>query len=69
MIALLEPTELLLEEENNGNYGNRLALMEEFKSLPFGAVWDKYCKDMKVPVGADWIAEVQDYEEKVLVNR
>ena len=69
MIALLEPTELLLEEENKGNYGNRLALMEEFKTLPFGAVWNKYCCDMKVPAGADWIADVQDYEDKVLRNR
>ncbi len=69
LIALLEPTDLLAAEENAGNYGNRLALMEEFKSLPFGAVWDKYCLDMKVPVGADWLVDVKAYEEKVLKNR
>jgi L-rhamnose isomerase len=69
LIALLEPTDHLVEEENKGNYGKRLALMEEFKSLPYGAVWDKYCFDMKVPAGADWIEDVQDYEEKVLSKR
>jgi L-rhamnose isomerase len=69
MLALLEPTELLQEAENKGNYGDRLALMEELKSLPFGGVWDKYCKDMGVPVGADWIEEVRAYEEKVLSGR
>lgn len=69
MLAMLEPTDLLIEAENSQNYGNRLALMEEFKSLPFGAVWDKYCLDMGVPVGADWLADVADYEEKVLNNR
>ncbi len=69
MLALLEPTELLQQAEDKGNYGDRLALMEEFKSLPFGGVWDKYCKDMGVPVGADWIEEVRAYEEKVLSGR
>jgi len=69
LIALLEPTDLLLEAENAGNYGNRLALMEEFKSLPFSSVWNKLCIDKKVPVGADWIKDVQEYEEKVLLKR
>lgn len=69
MIALLEPTDRIVEEENKGNYGNRLALMEEFKMLPYAAIWDKYCYDMQVPVGTDWINLVNDYENKVLKNR
>lgn len=69
MIALLEPTEHIVEEEDKGNYGNRLALMEEFKTFPFAAVWDKFCLDMKAPVGADWLQDVKEYEEKVLKNR
>lgn len=69
LIALLEPTDLILEEERKGNYGGRLALMEEFKALPFGAVWDKYCYDMNVPVGADWLLNVKEYEENVLLKR
>lgn len=67
--AFLEPTALLLEEENKGNFGNRLALMEEFKTLPFGAVWNKYCLDNNVPVGVEWIKSVADYEENVLSKR
>ncbi|HEY5585082.1 MAG TPA: L-rhamnose isomerase [Ruminiclostridium sp.] len=69
MIALLEPTNMIVTEEDNGNYGNRLALMEEFKTLPFGAVWDKYCFDMGVPVSADWLKNVKEYEESVLLKR
>lgn len=69
MIALLEPTELLVAEEDKGNYGNRLALMEEFKALPFGAVWDKYCSDMGVPAGAEWLEEVKKYETDILSKR
>ncbi|MGE5582850.1 MAG: L-rhamnose isomerase [Bacillota bacterium] len=69
LIALLEPTEMLLAEENKGNYGNRLALMEEFKALPFGAVWDKFCYDMNVPVGSDWLRIIKEYEDDVLSKR
>jgi L-rhamnose isomerase len=69
LIALLEPTHLIVEAENKGNYGNRLALMEEFKTLPFGAVWDKYCMEMQVPTGNDWICQVEKYEKEVLAKR
>ena len=69
LFALLEPTQFLIEAENKGNYGERLGLMEEFKTLPFGAVWDKFCLDMNVPVGSDWLKEVRQYEEEVLLNR
>ena len=69
MYSLLEPTHLLVEAEEGGNLGNRLALMEEFKSLPFGAVGNKYCADNNVPVGTEWIQEVKKYEEEVLSLR
>ena len=69
MMALLEPTHLLREAEDNGDLGRRLALMEEFKSLPFSAVWDKYCLDQGVPVGAEWLNRVDEYEKQVLSQR
>jgi len=68
-ISLLEPTDLLINEERSGNFGNRLALMEELKTLPFAAVWDKYCYDNKVPIGAAWLNNVKEYEDKVLLKR
>lgn len=69
LIALLEPSDLILEAENKGNYGSRLALSEEFKTLPFGSIWDKYCLDSGVPVGSDWIAEAEEYEKNILSKR
>lgn len=69
LIALLEPTELIAGKEARGEYGDRLALMEEFKTLPFGLVWDKFCFDMKVPTGAGWLDDVKRYEETVLSKR
>jgi len=69
MISLLEPTDLLVREEEDGRLGNRLALMEEFKSLPFTAVWNKYCYDQDTPVGVNWLSEAGKYEESVLLKR
>ena len=65
LIAMLEPIEMLRGFEINGDYTSRLALLEEIKTLPFGAVWDEYCRRMNVPVGDQWLKEVRDYEAKV----
>jgi L-rhamnose isomerase len=69
LYSLLEPTHLLVEAEKNGNFGNRLALLEEFKGLPFAAVWNKYCQENNVPVGTAWLDEVKKYEDTVLTMR
>jgi L-rhamnose isomerase len=65
LIALLEPTEKLREMEMSGDFTSRLAILEELKTMPFGAVWDYYCSKMDVPVGPDWLKEVRDYEARV----
>jgi L-rhamnose isomerase len=67
--AMLEPVEALKQAELEGDYTTRLALTEEFKTYPFGAVWDYYCAKMGVPVREDWIAQVKQYEKEVLVKR
>jgi len=69
LIALLEPTEMLRNFEINGDYTSRLAMLEELKTLPFGAVWDYYCLKNNVPAGMDWLKQVKQYEEKVLSRR
>jgi L-rhamnose isomerase len=69
LIALLEPIEKLRNFENAGNYTARLALSEEAKSLPFGAVWDYYCHRQSVPVAVDWLTEINAYERDVLSKR
>jgi L-rhamnose isomerase len=67
--ALLEPTGSLRRLEAEGDYTARLALLEEAKMLPFGAVWDYYCASTGAPVGAAWLDEVRQYERQVLSNR
>ena len=69
LIALLEPQEKLREFENAGNFFARLALMEELKCMPFGAVWDFFCLKMGVTSGESWIEEIQRYEAEVTSKR
>ncbi len=65
LAALLEPTETLQQLERDGDYTARLALMEEQKTMPLGAVWNHYCQTSSVPVGAQWLEKVREYEANV----
>ncbi len=69
LLALLEPAARLQAAEAEGDFTTRLALLEESKSLPMGAVWDYHCARKGVPVGAEWLADIKQYENKVLAAR
>ncbi len=69
LIAMLEPTKRLRRMEIEGDYTSRLALLEELKTYPFGAVWDYYCMKQDVPIGLDWMARTRQYENEVLSRR
>jgi len=69
LISMLEPVEKLQQMEADGDFTSRLALLEELKTLPLGAVWDYYCARLDVPVGAAWLAEVKTHEKNVLSKR
>ena len=67
--ALLEPLPLLRKYEANGQGFERLALLEECKSLPWNAVWDMFCLKNGVPVGEAFIADIEKYEAEVTSKR
>lgn len=67
--ALLEPSEKLIAYENAGNYFARLALLEAEKTLPFGAVWNRYCEECSVPSDLQIIDEIMNYEKSVTALR
>ena len=69
LYALLEPTDKLLSLEENGLWFERLAILEELKTKPFGAVWDYYCFINEVPVAEDYIQHIKDYERDTLSKR
>ncbi|MGI6174291.1 MAG: L-rhamnose isomerase [Christensenellales bacterium] len=67
--ALLTPHDAMVKAEAEMDYTTRLALQEEAKTLPFGAIWDAYCEKNGVPVGEAWLATVKKYEKDVLSLR
>jgi L-rhamnose isomerase len=69
LLALLEPIGTLRKLEAEGDFTSRLALLEEAKTLPHGAVWDYYCESQGAPVGMVWLEDVKRYEKDVLSKR
>lgn len=69
LLAALEPTKKLTKLEKDFDFTSRLELTEEYKTYPFGAVWDEFCARNKVPVGEKWIAKVKKYTKDVLSER
>ena len=69
LAALLEPLPQMRELEVSGDFTSRLALQEEIKTLPAGAVWDYFCSQQGAPVGRAWLDEVKAYEASVLSKR
>ena len=69
LLALLEPIDHLRSLEVAGDYTARLALLEELKGLPFGAVWDYHCLQAGVPVGVAYMDDIKAYETQTLLKR
>jgi len=69
LMAMLEPIGQMRAFEQSGDFTSRLALLEELKGMPFGAVWDYYCESRNVPVGMDFMSVIKEYEEKELSKR
>jgi L-rhamnose isomerase len=69
LFALLEPNDKLKAYEEAGQNFERLALFEILKTKPFGAVYDYYCLINSIPVGMEYVAEIQTYEKEVLGKR
>lgn len=67
--ALLEPTEKLREFELQDKNFQRLAYLEELKSMPWIAVYNYYCQQQAVPVGDAYINDIQEYEDQVTSKR
>ena len=69
LLALLSPNQKLKEMEQSGDYTGRLALMEDARMLPAGAVWEEFCLRNDTPGDVTWLENVRDYESEVLSKR
>ncbi len=67
--AFLQPTDTLREFEAKGDFTSRLAMQEELKTLPWGAVWEYHCEKQGVPGSLEYLKNIRSYEESVLSKR
>lgn len=67
--ALLEPVQAIHDHEIAERGFQKLAWLEEEKSLPWAAVYDEFCVRNNVPVGLDFIAEIEQYENEITNKR
>lgn len=67
--AILEPIEKIRQAELSGDFGQRLALMENAKELPSNAVWEMACLKANVPTSSEWVTKVNEYTSKVISKR
>lgn len=67
--ALLEPTADLSKDEVSGRGFQLLGRLEEAKAMPWGAVYDEFCRRCNVPVGDAFIREIEVYEIDVTSKR
>lgn len=69
LFALLEPVDILKEYEKEGDTTSRLALLEEYKTLPWVDVWNYFCEVCCAPIGESWLADLKKYENDVQMSR
>ncbi len=70
LMALCTPHAMLQELQNHSQFTELMIRQEEVKMLPFGDVWAQYCEACGVTAkDSEWFAEVQKYEESVLLER
>lgn len=67
--ALLTPNDALRALQDEQRFTELMVRQEALKTMPFGDVWDEYCRSCSVPVGTDWFETVQKYEHDVLSKR
>ncbi|MBQ7246975.1 MAG: L-rhamnose isomerase [Lachnospiraceae bacterium] len=69
LYALLQPNDRLKELQDTGNFTELMVAQEELKTMPFGEVWDEYCRLCGKPADGEWFSEIEKYEKEVLEAR
>ena len=69
LFAMLQPVDELKAMQDSGEFTRLMVMQEELKTLPFGEIWDEYCRACGKPVDGEWYKEIEEYEEQVLEAR
>jgi len=69
LFALLQPDAELTKLQNEGNFTKLMVISEELKTMPFGDVWEEYCRICGKPADGMWFDEIEKYESEALSKR
>ena len=69
LFALLQPNDDLKALQDESNFSKLMVAQEELKTLPFGEVWNEYCRRCARPVDGEWFTEIEAYEKEILEAR
>ena len=69
LFALLQPNETLKRLQDAGKFTKLMVMQEELKTMPFGDIWNEYCRSCGKPQDGQWFPEIERYETEVLSKR
>lgn len=69
LFALLQPNAELKKLQDESDFTRLMVVQEELKTLPFGEVWEEYCRVCSVPADGEWFGEIEKYEKEALSKR
>ena len=69
LYALLQPNDEMKSLQDAGEFSKLMVMQEELKTMPFGEIWDEYCRSCGRPADGEWFPQIEEYEKKVLVRR
>ena len=69
LFALLQPTEDWKQLQDAGRFTELMVRQEEIKILPFGEIWEEYCRRCGKPADGEWFPMVKEYESEILEAR
>ena len=69
LFGLLQPVEELKRLQDQGNFSRLMVMQEELKTMPFGDIWDEYCRACGKPLDGEWYPLCEAYERDVLSKR
>ena len=67
--ALCTPNELLKKLQDDSKLTELQVVQDEMKTMPFGDIWNEYCRQCSVKADREWFDEVKKYEAEVLGKR
>ena len=69
LFAMLQPNCEMKKLQDEGNWTKLMVVQEEMKTMPFGEIWDEYCRVCGKPVDGEWFPMIEKYEAEVQSKR